>query len=79
MNSCLVQHGCGYLVVFHTGPYRGWLITLNGATVCTELIKKGDVKDPHEDVMHAGSDHPQGINYDSIFPYCSPVSSGEGV
>jgi len=34
-------------------PDCGWLSTLNGAPISTELIKKGD--------LHSGSDHPQGI------------------
>ena len=47
---------------FLGSQHRGWLTTLNGAAVPTELLKiKGDVKNPNEDVKHSGSDHPQGI------------------
>ena len=42
--------------------HRGWLPTLNGAVVSTELIKRRDVKDPAKDVIHPDSDHPQGIS-----------------
>jgi len=47
--------------------HRGWMITLNGAAISTELLKiKGHVKDPLKTLKHSGSDHPHGISAPSF-------------
>ena len=63
---------------FLGSQHRGWLTTLNGTAVSTELLKiKGGVQNNPEDVKHSSSGHPQGISAPS-YPYRSPVSGGGG-
>jgi len=60
---------------FPGSQHRGWLTTLNGAAVFTELLKI-TLKTPWG--RKTLWQWPPSGYFGSIFPYCSPVSGGGG-